>query len=151
MTAHPRRDVPLWELVQTAHLATRRFTEVFAAAGLSPAEFGVLASLADGDDLSQADLARAVLVRPQSMHRLVTDMVQRGLVLRTGPGGRGRRTGLTSTPAGSRALAQARPAAYAINEPEALGLSDPEAAELVRLLAVLRDHLTAEPDQSPAE
>lgn len=140
MTEHQSR-VPLWDLVQTAHLAARRFSEVFAEAGLSPAQFGVLASLADGDGLSQADLARAVLVRPQSMNRLVADMVERGLVLRTGPGGRGRRTGLALTPTGTRALEQARPAAYAINVPEALGLTPAEATELVRLLAVVRHQL----------
>jgi DNA-binding MarR family transcriptional regulator len=137
--------VPLWDLVQTAHLAARRFTEVFEAAGLSPAQFGVLASLADGDDLSPADLARAVLVRPQSMHRLVADMVEAGLVARTGPGGRGRRTGLVLTAAGAQALDRARPAAYALSAPAALGLSDAEAGELVRVLAVLRAHLGADP------
>ena len=103
--------VPLWELVQTAHLATRRFTEVFAEAGLTPAQYGVLASLADGDDLSQADLARSVQVRPQSMGRLVAAMISHGLVERGGPGGRGRRTGLEITPAGRAALDRARPAA----------------------------------------
>ena len=136
------RTVPLWELVQTAHLATRRFTEVFAAAGLTPAQYGVLASLADGDDLSQADLARAVLVRPQSMGRLVAAMVAHGLVERAGPGGRGRRTGLEITPAGRAALDRARPAAYALNEPEALGLDADRLAAFVETLAVIRARLS---------
>lgn len=140
------RVVPLWDLVQTAHLATRRFTEVFAEAGLSPAQYGVLASLADGDDLSQADLARAVLVRPQSMNRLVADMVERGLVERAGPGGRGRRTGLETTPAGRRALDRARPAAYTLNQPSALGLDADRVAALVDTLAVLRARLSGDGD-----
>lgn len=135
-------SVPLWELVQTAHLATRRFTEVFAEAGLTPAQYGVLASLADGDDLSQADLARAVLVRPQSMGRLVAAMVEHGLVERAGPGGRGRRTGLEITPAGRRALDRARPAAHALNEPAALGLDADRLAALVESLAVIRARLS---------
>lgn len=133
--------VPLWDLVQTAHLAERRFTEVFAAAGLSPAQYGVLASLADGDDLSQADLARAVLVRPQSMGRLITDMIAAGLVVRDGPGGRGRRANLHLTPAGEKAFAQARPAAYAINTPEALGLEPEQVDVLSDLLATIREHI----------
>lgn len=141
------RAVPLWELVQTAHLASRRFTDVFAAAGLSPAQFGVLASLADGDDLSQADLARAVLVRPQSMGRLIASMVAQGLVARDGPGGRGRRTGLVITAAGRRALDTARPAAHALNEPAALGLDADQLATLVDHLAVIRSRLAAEDEQ----
>lgn len=136
------RAVPLWDLVQTAHLATRRFTEVFAEAGLTPAQYGVLASLADGDDLSQADLARAVLVRPQSMGRLVTDMVAHGLVERAGPGGRGRRTGLEITPEGRKALDRARPAAYALNTPAALGLDADRVAALVDALAAVRARLS---------
>lgn len=135
------RVVPLWDLVQTAHLAERRFTEVFAAAGLTPAQFGVLASLADGDGLSQADLARAVLVRPQSMARLVSDMVTAGLVTRDGPGGRGRRTGLLPTEAGLAALAQARPAAHAMNSPEELGLDSGQVDLLCGLLHTVRQRL----------
>ena len=130
--------VPLWEVLQTAHLAARRFTEVFAEAGLTPAQYGVLASLADGDELSQADLARAVLVRPQSMGRLISSMVEQGLVARLGPGGRGRRTGLEATEAGRRALARARPAAYAANEPAALGLQPDDARRLVGYLRTVR-------------
>lgn len=144
----PHREapaLPLWELVQTAHVATRRFTEVFAEAGLTPAQFGVLACLADGDDLSQADLARAVLVRPQSIARLVTAMVELGLVRRTGPGGRGRRTGLTLTARGRRAHDLARPLAYAINRPEVLGLEPAEVTSLVAQLSAVRKRLTVEP------
>jgi DNA-binding MarR family transcriptional regulator len=142
------RAVPLWELVQTAHLATRRFTEVFAEAGLTPAQYGVLASLADGDDLSQADLARSVHVRPQSMGRLVAAMIEQGLVERGGPGGRGRRTGLEITPVGRAALDRARPAAYALNEPAALGVDADRLAALVETLTVIRARL-ADPDADP--
>jgi len=135
------RVVPLWDLVQTAHLAARRFAEVFAEAGLTPAQYGVLASL-ENDDLSQADLARAVLVRPQSMGRLVAAMVEQGLVERAGPGGRGRRTGLEITSAGREALDRARPAAYALNEPAALGVDADRLAALVETLAVIRTRLS---------
>jgi DNA-binding MarR family transcriptional regulator len=137
--------VPLWELVQTAHLAGRRFAEAFASAGLTPAQFGVLASLVDGDDLSPADLARAVYVRPQSMGRLVADMVEQGLVTRTGPGGRGRRTGLALTDRGRRAVAEARPAAYALSTPEALHLTPSQVEDLVELLGIVRRALQTDP------
>ena len=130
----PDPPLPLWALVQTAHLAARRFTEVFAEAGLTPAQFGVLACLADGDDLSKAELAQAILVRPQSMARLTNAMIDQGLIQRTGPGGRGRRSGLSMTDRGKRALDQARPAAWAINQPDAVGLSAQE-------IDVLLDHL----------
>lgn len=140
--AGQRQEVVLWELVQTAHLAGRRFAEVFAQHGLSPAQYGVLASLADGDDLSQADLARAVLVRPQSMARLVSAMVDAGLVTREGIGGRGRRTGLALTPRGSAVLEVVRPAARAVSTPAAVGLSDDQAAVLLDLLRTVQDTIS---------
>lgn len=143
-------ELPLWTLVRTGHLAGRRLTEVFAAAGLTPAQFGVLACLADGDDLSQAELARAVLVRPQSMNRLVADMVEAGLVRRDGPGGRGRRTGVTPTPAGLTALARARPAAYGLSRPEHLGLTPDELVHLSRLLTRVAEALADEPVGPPS-
>ena len=137
-----RPELPLWELVQTAHVVARRFAEVFAEAGLTPAQFGVLACLADGDDLSQADLARVVLVRPQSMGRLIGSMVELGLVERVGPGGRGRRAGLTLTAHGRRALDQARPAAYAINQPAAVGLDPLSIGRLIGYLTTIRSAMT---------
>lgn len=114
--------LPLWTLVQTAHVAGRRIAAVFGEAGLTPQQFGVLACLvdgdADGDDgLSKAELARAVLVRPQSMGRLVDAMIRQGLVARSGPGGRGRRAALTVTDRGRAAHEAARPAAYLMTVP----------------------------------
>ena len=142
MTAdHDGPVLPLWTLVQTAHLASRRFTEVFAAAGLTPAQFGVLACLADGDDLSKADVARAILLRPQSVARVIDALVADGLVVREGAGGRGRRAGLTLTTAGRAALDRARPGAYAASQPQLLGLTAEQAAQLVAHLDTVRARL----------
>jgi hypothetical protein len=65
---------------------------------------GVLAALADEPDLSQADLARIVSLRPQSMHHLITSLLERGPVQRAGPGGRGRRTRVELADTGRHAL-----------------------------------------------
>jgi DNA-binding MarR family transcriptional regulator len=147
-SAPARPPVPLWKLVQTAHLAERRFTEVFAAAGLTPAQFGVLACLADGDDLSKADLAKAILVRPQSMARLTDAMVEQGLLQRSGPRARGRRSTLTMTERGRRALEQARPAAWAINQPAAIGLSPQEVDVLLTQLHTISQALADPADRA---
>jgi DNA-binding MarR family transcriptional regulator len=136
---HP--DLPLWELIQTSHVVARRFTEVFAEVGLTPTQFGVLAALADDDDLSPADLARMVLVRPQSMRQLIGSLLSRGLVRQSGGGGRGRRAQLHLTEAGQDALTRALPAVYAINASAAIGLADAEAAALTRHLRAVRTAL----------
>jgi DNA-binding MarR family transcriptional regulator len=138
---------PLWEVIQTAHVAARRFTEVFAAAGLTPTQFGVLAALADDADLSQADLARIVLVRPQSMGELIGSLLTRDLVRRDGAGGRGRRARLHLTDAGYAALVRALPAARRINTPASLGLDPRAAADVVRHLRIIRAALDAADDE----
>lgn len=135
------RSHVLWELVQTAHLAGRAFGEVFAGCGITHAQYGVLASLADGDDLSQADLARAVLVRPQSMGRLIIAMIEQGLVVRAGSGGRGKRSRLELTAEGERVLQVARPAAYGLISAEVIGLDPQQVQALTGLLREVRAHL----------
>jgi DNA-binding MarR family transcriptional regulator len=133
--------LPLWTLVQTAHLASRRFAEVFADAGLTRAEFAVLACVADGDDLSKADVARAILLRPQSVARVVDALVAAGLLTRDGSGGRGRRSGHRLTDQGWQVLARARAAVRTANEPDQLGLTGPQADDLVRALETVRAQL----------
>ncbi|WP_083974791.1 MarR family winged helix-turn-helix transcriptional regulator [Herbidospora daliensis] len=135
-------DLPLWELIQTSYVVARGFTDVFGTVGLTPIQFGVLASLADGDDLSQAELARVIMVRPQSLGEVAVSLMERGLVDRDGPGGRGRRSALRITPAGRELLERVLPAVAAFNTPENIGLSGEDAAELTRMLRIVRSTLS---------
>ncbi|GAA3226029.1 hypothetical protein GCM10017691_15280 [Pseudonocardia petroleophila] len=98
-----------WTLVRASHVVARGFTAVFAQVGLTPTQFGVLAHLADEPALTQAELARRVLVRPQSLGELLVPLLERGLVSRDGPGGRGRRSGIAITDAGRELVAAALP------------------------------------------
>lgn len=137
----PEILLPLWEIVQTSHLAARAFGEAFAEAGLTPPQFGVLASLADEPDITQAQPARNTLVRPQSVARIVSDLVAAGLVGRGGPGGRGRATALHLTAQGAERLDRAWPAVARLNDPAGLGLTDAEASDLVTRLLRVREAL----------
>jgi DNA-binding MarR family transcriptional regulator len=141
-------DLPLWELVQTFHVVARGFQRVFAEAGLTPTQFGVLAELADRERTgaappSQAELARIVMLRPQSVGELVAALVGRGLVVREGPAGRGRRTGLSLTADGRAAVERALPLVRAFNAPDAIGVSAQEATALVGMLRRIRTTLEA--------
>jgi DNA-binding MarR family transcriptional regulator len=134
----PEPDLPLWELVQTYFVVARGFAEVFAAERLTPTQFGVLATLADGEDLSQSELARVLMVRPQSLADVAVPLIERGLVERDGPGGRGRRAALRATDEGRAVLGRVLPAVAAFNAPETSGLTTAEAVELTRLLRAVR-------------
>lgn len=119
----PDELLPAWTLVQAGHVVARGFTAVFAEVGLTPTQFGVLANLVDDEGLTQAELARRVLVRPQSLGELIAPLLERGLVRRDGPGGRGRRSGIAITDAGHAAYAAAMPGVRTFNAPESLGLT----------------------------
>lgn len=135
-------------LVQTAHVVGLRFSELFAGMDLTPTQFAVLLeleALEEGDEgLTQAELARRVLVRPQSVGVLLTSLMEQGLVVRAGPGGRGRRAGIALTDAGREALARAWPPVRAFNTPSALGLTAAQAGMLDELLDRVRAALEAQ-------
>lgn len=144
----PARDetpFPLWELVQTHHVVARAFRTLFAAHGLTPSQFGVLACLADGDDFTKAELARAVLVTPQSMDPLIDDLLTRGLVVRDLPARRGRASGVRITADGRALLDRVRPEVATLNSANSTGLPASEAAQLVELLRRVRRALDAPP------
>ena len=123
-----------WDLVRLGHGIETRLAASMAAFGLTTRQFGVLALLNAHEDLAQSDLARAVLVRPQSIGSLVASLERRGLVERNGPGGRGRRTSLHLTDDGCRLIAQAWAGVTADNAPAALGFSESDVAQLRHVL-----------------
>jgi DNA-binding MarR family transcriptional regulator len=131
----------LWELVQTAHLAARTFRELFATVGLTPTQFGVLACLADGDDFTKAELARALMVRPQSMDPVIEALLAERLVERDGPPRRGRAAGITITSSGLDRLTRIRPHVSAVNAPARIGIEADHVPLLVAQLRTIRERL----------
>lgn len=123
-----------WTLIRAAHAAERRLTVLFAEHGLTPVQFGVLAHLATGRAVTSAELAREVLVRPQSIAAIVDGLVGRGLVVRVGERTRGRRNPIELSGAGHALLEQVWPVVRAANEPGALALDATTTTELNRTL-----------------
>jgi DNA-binding MarR family transcriptional regulator len=119
-----------WTLVQAGTAMAKTFTAAMATIGLTPTQFGVLAHLVHEPGISQADLARQVLVTPQSMGELLVSLERLGYVSRTGAQRRGRPIAVAITDAGLAVLDRAAPIVLELNRPAALGLS---AAESVRL------------------
>lgn len=112
----------VWSVIRAAHVLEREVSALFAAFELSAVQFGVLAYLSTGGPMTTADLARSVLVRPQSIVGVIDNLEARNLVVRQGPRGRGRASPVALSPAGERLLAQVWPAFTASNQASALGL-----------------------------
>ena len=127
-------EVLTWNLVRVARFAGQRLAERMAGHGLHPVHFGVLAYLVIAPEMTQADLARAVLQRPQSIAPLLDGLEGRGMVRRTGDRTRGRRNPVQITDDGQRALDAVWDIALASNDLGDAGLTAEESAELNRLL-----------------
>src|SRR4051794_35139165 len=122
-----------WTLVRAHHAVARRFTETLARAGLTPTQFGVLVQVLSGTGLSQAELARRVLVTPQSVGELLTSLERLGYISRR-RGPRGTASVVRVTDAGRAAVDRATPLIQAMNSPQALGLTPQEDTTLNALL-----------------
>jgi DNA-binding MarR family transcriptional regulator len=114
-------------------------TDATDAAGRASAT-GTTDAVGRADGLSQADLARAVGVRPQSMTALVAGLTTRALVVRRADPGRGRHSRLALTDAGRALLADAWPLVTASDDWFAGDATDTEAlvATLHPLLGTAR-------------
>lgn len=122
-----------WTLIQANHAVVRRVSDTLASVGLTPTQFGVLVQLTVAPGVSQAELARRVLVTPQALGELLVSLERLGHVRRT-PGRPGTATSVAITPSGAGAMDRATPLLGAINTPERLGLTESEASELHVLL-----------------
>lgn len=134
-------ELKAWTLVQAYPPVARRFHEILASVGLTKHQFGVLVKLTTDPGISQAALARHILITPQSMGEILTQMESASLVRRTGPQRRGTPIAVEITHAGREATRTAYPLIAAINTPAALGLREDEAVTLNRLLHKVVDHL----------
>jgi len=132
-------EVLTWNMVRAARFLGQRLSEQLADQQLHPVQFGVLAQLDIAGAMSQADLARAVQLRPQSVAPLLDGLERRGLLARTGDRIRGRRNPVQITAEGRAALQAAWAVATSSNDLGDAGLTDVESAELNRLLLKVVD------------
>jgi DNA-binding MarR family transcriptional regulator len=130
-------EILTWNLVRAARFTARRLSDRLAEFDLNPVTFGVLAHLAVTSPMTQADLARAVLIRPQSIATLLEGLEQRGLVSREGDRARGRRNPVVLTNEGQALLDKAWDTVTATNDLSEDGFDAEETLELNRLLRKL--------------
>jgi DNA-binding MarR family transcriptional regulator len=141
MTAAVETHALATELARVAGGLMRRLRAASQAEGFTPSQRSALHRLDTGGPTTIADLARAELVRPQSMRATVGVLEERGILQRRPHPTDGRQVVLSLTEAGRAALAELRRAKYdwlAETLQERLGPADREtlaqAAELMKRL-----------------
>ncbi|SMH42768.1 transcriptional regulator, MarR family [Rathayibacter oskolensis] len=123
-----------WNFTRAARLIGNRLADRLDVHGMNPIQFGVLAFLARDEELTTAEIARAVLLRPQSVVPLLDQLEARGLTRRTGGRERGRRNPVQITARGRAALEDVWTIAEETNDLTDVGLTPIESEELNRLL-----------------
>jgi DNA-binding MarR family transcriptional regulator len=123
-------------LVRCAEQMARAWHEALREHGVNPRQFSMLASLAHDPGISQAELARRVMVTPQSMSESLARLIAAGLIGR-GSVERGRPAELALTPAGRKVLTRAYPVVSAHQSEAFAALTDAERTELARILGKL--------------
>jgi len=139
-----------WNAVKVARIIGSKITAGMAEHDVSLVQFGVLSCLADGAELTSAEIARAVFVRPQSMSDVLDGMERRGLVRRVGVRARGRRNPAAITPAGQAVLDAVQQVASATNDLSMFGLDASRSAQLNALLLAVIEGAEKSPGMGDA-
>lgn len=129
-----------WTVIRAGRQWEHALTAVLAEFDLTPVQFGVMAQLSAHPALTQAELARRVMMRPQSMNHLLDTLTGRGLVQRRADRGSGRPNPVTLSAQGAELLARVWPTVREVNDPRRLGL---DAADVGTVATALRTILSA--------
>ena len=126
-------------LATTAALLQRRLRSASSGNGLTASQRSALARLVESGPSTIAGLARAELVRPQSMRATLGALEERGLVARQAHPTDGRQVQLAPTQAGRQELAGLRQAKHGWLAARLCALGGPELRQVAEAAEVLRE------------
>lgn len=132
----PRRgsDWVGYNLKITQHRLRQRLDAELARLGITAPQNAVLLAVAGNPRISNAELARAAFVTPQTMQGILVNLERGGLIVRNPHPEHGRVIMTELTPAGQQAVADGARAADAVERQMLSRLSAEEARQLCELL-----------------
>ena len=136
-----------YNLKITQHRLRQRLDAELAQVGTTAAQNAVLLAVSGNPRMSNADLARAAFVTPQTMQAILVNLERAGLIVRSPHPEHGRVIMTELTMAGQKAVADGAKAADAV-ERQMLSMLSPEEARL--LCEFLKRCAAALDDERPA-
>lgn len=130
-----------YQLKFTQNRLRLRLEAKLAGTGVSPSQNAVLLAIAENPRMSNAALARAAFVTPQSMQGMLVTLERDGFIVRTPHPGHGRIIMTELTDAGRRAAQAGMIAAEAVEREMLAGMNGDEAKILRELLRRCADAL----------
>lgn len=134
MSAQLENDWVGYNLKITQHRLRLRLDAELSALGVTSAQNAALLAIAGNPRISNADLARAAFVTPQSMQGLLVNLEKSGLIRRSPHPEHGRVIMTELTKAGQKVVAAGTEAAHTVERQMLSRLSAREAALLNDLL-----------------
>ncbi|GAA0756604.1 MarR family winged helix-turn-helix transcriptional regulator [Ideonella azotifigens] len=119
-----------YNLKITQHRLRQRLDAELAQIGITAPQNAVLLAVAGNPRISNAELARAAFVTPQTMQAILVNLERAGLIVRSPHPEHGRVIMTELTKAGQKAVADGAKAADAV-ERKMLSLLSPEEAQLL--------------------
>jgi DNA-binding MarR family transcriptional regulator len=137
-----------YNLKITQHRLRQRLDAELAQVGITAAQNAVLLAVAGNPRISNAELARAAFVTPQTMQAILVNLERGGLIARSPHPAHGRVIMTELTAAGQKAVAAGATAADAVERQMLSRLSTEEARLLCELLKRCAAALDGEPSDS---
>jgi DNA-binding MarR family transcriptional regulator len=123
-----------YRLKQAQILLRQRMDAVLRPFGLTTPQYAALSAIELAPGISNAALARAAFVTPQTMQGIVANLEREGLIERSADPAHGRRLRTMLTPSGRTAMSRAHEAVSHVEAAMIGRLSDDEATMLAALL-----------------
>lgn len=131
-------------LKRAQHAFRTRIDEALRPVGLTAPQFAVLVAIDADAGISNAALARAAFVTPQSMQGMLSNLERDGLLTRTNHPGHGRILRNQLTPRGRQILEEARCHVQEAERLIAEAVGPDHLGEFVAMLSRCADRLSAE-------
>jgi DNA-binding MarR family transcriptional regulator len=151
MTARRIRPSTMYLLHQTGQAMRAKLERALRGHQMTGIKYTVLAVIGENGNISSAELSRRFYVTPQTMHKIVEELLLRGMVMRREDTNTRRILRLALTLRGRRMLDECERIADDVEEQALADFSDGKLLELRTLLQSLRSNLlqAAEPEATP--
>ena len=124
----------IWSIDLLSHLVRQQINALLAPLGLTFPKYSALKAIEDKQALTNADLARSCLVRPQTMNSVVRDLQAAGLISAAAAPDHNLKILYSLTPQAKELLAQANAIVQGLENAFLVGLGEAKVQEMQEMM-----------------
>jgi len=125
----------IWSIDLLSHLVRQQINALLAPLALTFPKYSALKAIEDKQALTNADLARACLVRPQTMNSVVRDLESVGLIVASASPEHSLKILYSLTPQAQALLVQAHAIVQGLENAFLVGLGEDKVREMQDMMA----------------